>query len=513
MMNASEEQLNPFERNEIDANRHMSVVLLLAAALALLVWFAYIPNVFNVGDATYDIVICALPILSLLLCTPMLFYRSTALSNPIFKYYVLFLFVLTMSVLNIIMPKHGVLGWVVCIALTGHYYNPRVCRITFVSVAVLMLICLNLGMFYGEYDSDLLSGELNTKEQTISNILLPGIYSDTPEGRLQYLNDLADAGDNRYLMSLAYYGGRLVFITLAYVIFVFLNKRTKALVFNEIVANNEIRINKAELDVARDLQMETLPDGRPVYSDIDVVAELDAANEVGGDLYDYVDIDKDHFAFLIGDVSGKGVPAAMFMMKTITAFRDFAKAGETPAQILNEINSSVLKGNTATMFVTCFLGILDRNDGRVVYANAGHNPPLIGSEGDYRYLRCNPGSLLGCFEKTFVKDEEFVLRPGESITLYTDGITEARNSDGDFFGEERFLASMNRQNNVDVSGLHSAVRDDIAAFVSGAPQSDDMTFMTIRYNGPKDGGDDSGHDAGIVPEMSVARNIPEAGRA
>ena len=97
--------------------------------------------------------------------------------------------------------------------------------------------------------------------------------------------------------------------------------------------------------------------------------------------------------------------------------------------------------------------------------------------------------------------------------MYTDGITEARNSDGDFFGEERFLASMNRQNNVDVSGLHSAVRDDIAAFVSGAPQSDDMTFMTIRYNGPKDGEDDSGHDAGIVPEMSVARNIPEAGRA
>ena len=496
--------LSPYAKNEADANRHMCIVLLLAAALAILVWMAYIPNVFKVGEFTYNLTITILPIVVVLLLTPMLFYKSKHLYNPLFKYYVLFLFILSISILNIIMPKHGILGWAVCIALTGHYYNPRVCMIVFVTVITAMICCLYLGVFYGEYDSNLLSGQVDVLSGTIHNELLPDIYPDTPEGRQQYLDALALAGENRFNVILtAYLGGRLLFIILLFAGVMYLNKRTKTLLADEVNASNEVEKGKTELEVAKKIQMETLPKKNLSIKGIEIVAELKAAKEVGGDLYDYLEIDKDHFAFLIGDVSGKGVPAAMFMMKTITAFRDFAKVGKTPSQILNEINDSIKKGNSASMFVTCFLAILDKRNGDIVFANAGHNPVLIGSNGNYRYLKCNPGIMLGCFNKTFIVDEEVVLNPGESMTLYTDGVTEARNTDGDFYGDERLLNTMNGQVHESVIKLHDAIKHDLADFVGDAPQSDDITLLTVKYHANKDYFEERSFDAKIdnIPEM------------
>lgn len=135
------------------------------------------------------------------------------------------------------------------------------------------------------------------------------------------------------------------------------------------------------------------------------------------------------------------------------------------------------------MFVTCFLAILDKRNGKVVYANAGHNHPIIGSNGKYEYLKCGSGFLLGCFANTFLKDEEIVLKPGESITLYTDGITEARNAEGGFFGEERLLSVFNKQDYTCTVELHHSIKDGIADFVKDAPQSDDITFVTMKYQG------------------------------
>ena len=229
--------------------------------------------------------------------------------------------------------------------------------------------------------------------------------------------------------------------------------------------------------------MNTLPDEIIDSKDVEVVGEIKPAREVGGDLYDYLDIDEDHVAVLIGDVSGKGVPAAMFMMKTITSFRDFAGPNKTPSQILKQVNNSIYRGNKKSMFVTCFLAILNRKTGELVYANAGHNHPVIGSNKSFRYLPCKSGLILGCFKELLVSDETVTLKPGESITLYTDGITEARNSKGEFFGEERLLQVFNRVDYTCTVELHHAIKDGIANFVNGAPQSDDITFMTVKFQG------------------------------
>ena len=483
-MDKRQETTDSYVNNEVSANRHMSYVLLFTAGLLLLVLVGYLSKLFYVSQNTFVMTVITLPIVALFLCSPMLYIKTDRLRKPNYKYYVLFLFVFAIGVLNVIMPKHGVLGWAVCIALTAHYYNPKVCKIMFATVLVSMLVCISLGMFYGEFDAYLLSGDLNEEQQVIKNYLLPVDYPDTPSGRWDYLSALIKVGENRFLkVFLNYYVGRALFVTLLFAVIVFLNKRTQALLTSEINANSEFEKNKTELDVASGIQLNTLPAEAVSSQDVEILAELKPAKEVGGDLYDYCDIDEDHVAVLIGDVSGKGVPAAMFMMKTITSFRDFATANRTPSRILQKINASVYQGNKAGMFVTCFLAILDKRDGSVVFANAGHNRPLVGSNGNFRYLKCKSGFLLGAFENAMVQDEYLTLAPGEGLILYTDGITEARNDAGEFFGEARLLELANRRDYASVIDLHHALKEEVAAFVLDAPQSDDITTVALKYLG------------------------------
>ena len=478
------ENYSAYEKNEISANQHMTIALLFTAGLLFFVWFGYIFNVFDVSKDTKILTVIIIPIVILILCIPMIFFKSKFLSNPKYKYFVLFLFVFGISALNVIMPKHGILGWAGCIILTGHYYNPKVSRNIFITVLIMMLISLGLGTFIGEFDSNLLSGELNKTEQMIYNYNLPDSYPDTITGRYEYLRELIKYGNNRFIKIFTqYYLGRALFITLIFAVTAFLNKRTGLLLSNEIESNNENQKNKTELEVAKNIQMDTLPAEMLDSKDIEIVGELKAAKEVGGDLFDYLDIDENHVAILIGDVSGKGVPAAMFMMKTITSFRDFATTGKAPSQILNEINTSIMKGNKAGMFVTCFLAIIDMKTGQMLYANAGHNPPVVGSNRNYRYLKPFHGLILGCFKNVRLKDEEITLNPGDSVTLYTDGITEARNGNGDFFGEERLLNTFNKKDYTSIVEIHHSIKDEVTEFVKEAPQSDDITFVTLKYRG------------------------------
>ena len=468
--------------NEINANRHMTLALAFTALLLFFVFFGYIFKAFDVSYSTYVMTIIIIPIVIVILCVPLFFINSDRLSEPYYKYALLFCFILGISILNIIMPKHAILGWAVCVILTSHYYSPKVTRIVFVTVILMMPICIGAGMFFGEFDANLLSGELREEDQTIVSLELTEVYPDTAAGRYQYMNDLIAVGENRYIkVYTQYFVGRALFLTLLYVITVVLNRRTEKLLSSEIKASNEIQKQKTELEVAKEIQLSTLPEGSLTCDEAEITGTLTAAKEVGGDLYDYMFIDDDHIAVLNGDVSGKGIPAAMFMMKTITSFRDFATADKTPSRILKEINASIRQGNKPCIFVTCFLMIIDKRSGKVIYSNAGHNPPVIGSAHDYRYMNCGSGVALGCFENVPVEDEEIVLQPGETITLYTDGITEARNNAGAFYGTDRLLQTFNRKSYLDINELHRAIKDDVDDFVQDAPQSDDIAFVTLRY--------------------------------
>ena len=465
--------------NEADANKHMSYVNAAAGILALVIWILYLTKVFTIPDHFFVFICVLFPAIAILMFIPLFFVKTDVIRKPGYKYFILFSLLAVICALNISVPKHSVLFWPFAILIANHYYNPTIGRVIYSVSLVLMLLCMYLGMFFGEFDENLFGGGVIKPDGSIGTV-------ETFEERWQLLHDLMLAGNNRYVKVLIfYYFPRAMIVSLFFMVSNLLNKRTYKLLDAEIKVHDEQEKSRAELNIAKEIQINTLPDGIVDSKDVEIIGELKAAKEVGGDLYDYVNIDEDHVATLIGDVSGKGVPAAMFMMKTITSFRDFAAPNKTPSEILKQVNAAIFKGNKKSMFVTCFLAILDKKTGKLVYANAGHNPPIIGSNHNYRYLKCNSGFLLGCFENAAIVDEETTLKPGESLTLYTDGITEARDNEGAFFGEERLLELFNKRDYTCTIELHHSIKDEIAGFVKDAPQSDDITFVTLRYQGGK----------------------------
>jgi sigma-B regulation protein RsbU (phosphoserine phosphatase) len=205
------------------------------------------------------------------------------------------------------------------------------------------------------------------------------------------------------------------------------------------------------------------------------------AKEVGGDFYDFFFIDDDHFAVIVADVSGKGVPAALFMAITKTLVKNHLQAGEDADLALENINRQLCNKNTADMFVTLWLGLLEISSGLLRYINAGHNPPLIKrGDSNFDFLISPPDLVLAGMDETIYRQRETSLARGDTLFLYTDGITEAENTAGNFYGKERLRAFLNSRGNFPVKELLPELRSDIEAFSGGAEQSDDITMLALR---------------------------------
>ncbi len=244
---------------------------------------------------------------------------------------------------------------------------------------------------------------------------------------------------------------------------------------------------ESELKIAQDIQMSILPKVFPAFparSEFDIYAMLEPAREVGGDLYDFFLIDEDHLCFIIGDVSGKGVPAALFMAVTKTLINVIAKEiGGDPAKIIETVNRELCHGNDACMFVTLFCGILNLQTGVVEYVNAGHNPVLlIRREGETAFCECEGGAILGVFEDAQYKTEKLTLSSGDMIYMYTDGVTEAFNTAREQFSEERLQQEVASCGLISARELTVTTLQKIKEFTAGAEQSDDITIVVLRYS-------------------------------
>lgn len=241
-----------------------------------------------------------------------------------------------------------------------------------------------------------------------------------------------------------------------------------------------------ELSLATTIQANILPNTFPPYpnrKDFDIFASMDAAKEVGGDFYDFYLLDNDRLGFLVADVSGKGVPAALFMMRAKLTIKGLAESGADVHAILTEANARLCEGNEAGMFVTAWLGIVDLRTGVLSYANAGHNPPLIRHKnGDFEYVKTRPNFILAGMEGARYRKNEYQLLPGDEIFLYTDGVTEATDKNSQLFGEERLLAALNKQPNQEVQERCDNVKAAIDEFVGDAEQFDDITMLSARFN-------------------------------
>ena len=246
----------------------------------------------------------------------------------------------------------------------------------------------------------------------------------------------------------------------------------------------------AELNVATQIQADMLPRIFPPFPDrneFDIFASMTPAKEVGGDFYDFFLIDDNHLGMVMADVSGKGVPAALFMVIAKTLIKNRAQMGGGPSEILQYVNEQLCQGNEAELFVTVWFAILDITTGKGMAANAGHEHPVIRrANGEYELVQYRHSPAIAVMEDIRFKEHEFEMHPGDSLFVYTDGVTEATNAKNELYGTERMLKALNSEMDADPKNLLQNVQDGINAFVGNAPQFDDITMMCLAYNGKEE---------------------------
>ncbi len=251
------------------------------------------------------------------------------------------------------------------------------------------------------------------------------------------------------------------------------------------ISEAEARVEQ-ELATAREIQQDALPRTFPPFPEIktfDIYASMNAAKEVGGDFYDFFPIDDTKIGFLIADVSGKGIPGALFMMKAKTQIENYMSSGIQLAEAIQTANHHLCEGNEAGMFVTVWAAVLDHTTGELTYVNAGHNFPLLrhGNGGEWEWLKKRCGLFLGTFDNAKYRQESIVLREGDELVLYTDGVNEAWNVNEEEFGNDRLEEFLSQHAEEHPRGLVRELRAEVARWATGAEQSDDITILALEY--------------------------------
>ncbi len=241
-----------------------------------------------------------------------------------------------------------------------------------------------------------------------------------------------------------------------------------------------------DLNISREIQQAILPKKFPPFPDepnFDIYASMVAAKEVGGDFYDFFLIDKNRLGFVIGDVSGKGISAAIFMAVSRTLIRATGLKGDSVSDCMHYVNNLLCKESVSSMFVTVFYGILNTQTGEVDYVNAGHNPPYLLSANGISKVEMTDGLALGVLDEFSFKSKKLKLEQGDQLLLFTDGVVEAFDLEEKAYGEEKFENFLKENRNHPVETIIKKTFTDVNDFVDDAPQSDDITLLGITYNG------------------------------
>jgi sigma-B regulation protein RsbU (phosphoserine phosphatase) len=241
---------------------------------------------------------------------------------------------------------------------------------------------------------------------------------------------------------------------------------------------------EAELNVGRDIQLSMLPDTVPDCAEIELCASMDAAREVGGDFYDYFMLNDEELCFCVADVSGKGVGSALFMAMTKLLIKSRASDDKTPSKILTRVNAELARDNPTCMFVTVFLAAINLRTGKVTYANAGHNPPLIKrASGEVEEVPDLHGPVIGAMEDRDYGESSVDLGPGDVLLVFTDGVTEALDKEGTLYSDARLLQTMQDISEISADSILKTVRGSVEEFALGAEQADDITMIALQYSG------------------------------
>ncbi|MEM9986543.1 MAG: SpoIIE family protein phosphatase [Bacteroidota bacterium] len=262
-------------------------------------------------------------------------------------------------------------------------------------------------------------------------------------------------------------------------------QHTNHLLINEVEEQLKYKHLQRELETAGKLQADIVPNGSqllPHHPQVDAYALIEQARDVGGDFYDALELDDEHIYLTIGDVSGKGMPAALFMVRAFTFLRLLISNNPGFENVIPALNQWLAKKNENMMFITIFAGVLNLKTGVLRYVNAGHNPPFLAQGGESFHIPDLPNApLVGVMNHAQFEIHELTLAPGDAIILYTDGISEATNADQIMFETERIQAVLNQKTWSNMAELAQALKTAVTVFVGEAPQHDDYTIFALRY--------------------------------
>ena len=455
-------------KNEVQANKAVAITMFNVDLLLLVMLILHWTGVFSFEARSIPLLLLAGAefLLPALLC----FIRRGR--GRWVKYFLLILFLLGLTACYVLENARVILAMLIPMILSCRYYSPKLVAFTSgITLAALFLGAL-ASVAYGVLD--------------MNSIVFGRPMTLFVDGRLYDAVLAADVTKSElYAMALRYsvLPGCLFFTVIA-VICVLSASRGQELSRDGVtIIEKNARIG-SELDLATSIQANMLPRIFPPFPDhaeFDIYAVMQPAKEVGGDFYDFFMTDDTHIACVIADVSGKGVPAALFMVTAKTLIKDHTQLGLEPAEVFTRVNKELCEGNEAGLFVTGWMGILDIRTGQLRFVNAGHNPPLLFTDGSYRYLTSAPGFVLAGLETVKYRQSEITVRPGDRLFLYTDGVTEAMDPAKKLYGTERLLDFLESHPDDPIQEVIPLLRGDIDAFTGDAEQFDDITMLLLEY--------------------------------
>lgn len=453
----TDSEWNAILENETEANQYAAKCLAVCAGVGALAWLFNILGIFIIPAKIMNI---GMPFTILFFLLPSLLCKVTKGTPLWVKYVIVISGIISIFILSSAMPKHGVLAWAVPLALSCHYYSKKLTSLTLISSWILFSASIYLGMYIGEGDLNLL-----VTEPVIENRIITGKM-------------LYDA-------SLFFVLPRALILLGLSSICTTVAGRTRRLLEKQIKDSEERQRISTELDVATRIQADMLPcifPAFPEHSEFDIFASMNPAKEVGGDFYDFFMVDETHLALVIADVSGKGVPAALFMVIGKTLIKDHTKPNVDLGDVFSEVNDLLCESNSEGLFITAFEGVLNLVTGEFRFVNAGHEMPFIAkSGGPYEAYKLHAGFVLAGMENMKYQSGSIQLSPGDKIFQYTDGVTEATNAAQELYGMQRLSDILVKNTNKKPAELLPAVKADIDAFVGEAPQFDDITMLCVEY--------------------------------
>ncbi len=460
---------NIFIKNEQLANVYVSHCLLTCTGLVILIWFL---NVIKVFQSDLSLVNVVMPIAIICLSVPAFMVLKLKKSGLWVKYLCLTCFTLGMGVLYIGLTFQAILAWIPPIALSRHYYSKKTINFALIATLVFMLITIYLGAIFGVPDANIF-GVVRT--------------FDSLAARMDFISTTLINGHSIYYrIFMNFYLPRAFIIIVAYVISLALSQRTHSILLaqeKELEEKNRIR---NELAIATEIQNSMLPNVFPPFPhrhEFEIYAKMSPSKEVSGDFYDFFFLDDDHLALVIADVSGKGVPAALFMMSAKIIIKNLAKPHTSPSEILSAANNQLCGTNENDMFVSLWLGIYEVSSGKLRASNAGHEYPILKQkEGSFALLKDKHSLVLGAMEDIRYHDYEVQLAPGDTLLVYTDGIPEAIDKASQIYGLDRLLDLLNQGKTLPLQNMLHDIHADVQAFSGDMPQFDDITMLAVKIN-------------------------------